>query len=437
MEAVAVSGHTPMVWLTVFFAAALALQWVLQLWLAARQIRHVRAHRHEVPAPFVSRVSLAAHQRAADYTMDTVRLGMVENTVSAVVLLGWTLLGGLNALNQWLLGLMGPGFLQQLVLLLVFGTVAALLGVPWTLYKTFVIEQRYGFNKMTWRLWLGDFLRSSAVGAMLAVPLLAAVLALMQAAGSLWWLWVWALWMGFNVLMMWLYPTVIAPLFNQFKPLENAALRARIETLMARSGFTAQGLFVMDGSRRSAHANAYFTGLGNAKRVVFFDTLLGKLSDAEVEAVLAHELGHFKHRHITKRLITFCVLSLAGLALLGWLLQQSWFFTGLGVEPMLVEGTTQVAAANSALALILFSMLVSVVGALVQPVWAQLSRKHEFEADAYAAQQADAKALAAALLKLYEDNASTLTPDPLYARFHYSHPPATERLARLGAMTPG
>ncbi|RMX03524.1 M48 family peptidase [Corticibacter populi] len=426
----------PALLLTLLFAAALAVHLLLELWLAARQLRHVVQHRGAVPPAFAGHVSLRAHQRAADYTVDAVRLGMLENTFSAVVLLGWTLLGGLDALNQALQAWLGQGFVQQLTLLLAFGVISGLLGLPWGLYKTFVIEQRHGFNRMTARLWLADGLRALLVAALLGVPLAAAVLWLMQVAGNSWWLWAWALWMGFNLLMMWLFPTVIAPLFNQFKPLEDEALKTRILALMDKSGFRAQGLFVMDGSRRSAHANAYFTGLGSAKRVVFFDTLLAKLNAGEIEAVLAHELGHFRNHHVTKRLLSFFVLSLAGFALLGWLLHQPWFFAGLGVMPSLLDaGGLAPVSANSALALILFSMLVSVFGGLLQPLWSQLSRKHEFEADAYAATHASGGDLAAALLKLYEDNASTLTPDPLYARFHYSHPPAAERLARLpGAL---
>lgn len=425
------------VWIfTILFASAIVLQLGIELWLAMRQARHVTQHRGVVPPAFAHRMTLFAHQRAADYTVDCVRLGMLENVFSALVLISWTLLGGLDALNQALLSWTGPGFIQQLSVLLVFAAVSALLGLPWSLFKTFVIEQRYGFNKMTMRLWLADALKSMLVAAMLGIPLAAAVLWLMQMAGSLWWLWAWALWVGFNVLLMWLFPTVIAPLFNRFKPLEDIQLKERIEALMARSGFQAQGLFVMDGSKRSAHANAYFTGLGNAKRVVFFDTLLNKLSPAELEAVLAHELGHFKYKHITKRLWSFFALSFVGFAALGWLLHQAWFYWGLGVMPAMAVHTTGFELAvgnNSALALILFSMVISVFGALFQPIWSQLSRKHEFEADAYAVAQTNSQDLANALLKLYEDNASTLTPDPLYARFHYSHPPATERLARMQA----
>lgn len=422
-------------WLfTIVFAAGLALHLLLELWLAVRQARYVTAHRQAVPAAFAQRIGLKAHQRAADYTVDSVRLGMVENVFSAMVLIAWTLLGGLDALNRVLLSWTGPGFVQQLALLLVFGAVAALLGLPWSLYKTFVIEERYGFNKMTWRLWLTDGFKSLLVGALLGIPLVAAVLWLMQQAGSWWWLWSWAVWVGFNILMMWLFPTVIAPLFNRFQPLHNADLKQRILALMERSGFRAQGLFVMDGSKRSAHANAYFTGLGNAKRVVFFDTLLNKLSPGEVEAVLAHELGHFKYKHITKRLWSFFALSFAAFAALGWLMHQTWFYWGLGVMPVMGSAAGLDAAVNnSALALILFSIVIGVFGSLFQPIWSQTSRKHEFEADAYAVAQTNHHDLANALLKLYEDNASTLTPDPLYARFHYSHPPATERLARMQA----
>lgn len=430
------SSFSPVWIFTVLFASALVLQLGIELWLAMRQARHVTQHRGVVPAAFAHRMSLFAHQRAADYTVDCVRLGMLENVFSALVLISWTLLGGLDALNQALLSWTGPGFIQQLLVLLAFAAVSALLGLPWSLFKTFVIEQRYGFNKMTARLWLSDALKSMLVAALLGIPLAATVLWLMQMAGSLWWLWAWALWVGFNVLLMWLFPTVIAPLFNRFKPLEDIQLKERIEALMARSGFQAQGLFVMDGSKRSAHANAYFTGLGNAKRVVFFDTLLNKLSPAELEAVLAHELGHFKYRHITKRLWSFFALSFVGFAALGWLLHQAWFYWGLGVMPAMAVNTTGFELAvgnNSALALILFSMVISVFGGLFQPIWSQLSRKHEFEADAYAVAQTNSQDLANALLKLYEDNASTLTPDPLYARFHYSHPPATERLARMQA----
>lgn len=420
--------------LTAFFLFALVAHLGIDLYLARRQINHVRLHRGAVPSAFQKNITLPAHKKAADYTVTSVRFGMREAVWSALVLIGWTFFGGLNALNHALSEWMGAGFGQQLVLLLAFGAISSLLSMPWTLYKTFRIEERFGFNKMTLKLWLKDSLSGLVVGLIVGVPLLAAILGLMQAAGSLWWLWAWAVWTGFGLLMMWLFPTFIAPLFNKFKPLEDQELKTRILDLMERSGFKAQGLYVMDGSKRSAHANAYFTGLGNAKRVVFFDTLINKLSPAEIEAVLAHELGHFKCKHITKRMVSSFALSFLAFALLGWLVQQPWFFFGLNVVPTLTQaGTHTAVGANSALALIVFSMLAGVVGGLVQPLWAQLSRKHEFEADAYAVEHASGEDLANALLKLYKDNASTLTPDPLYAQFHYSHPPASERLARMKA----
>ncbi|HWH84586.1 MAG TPA: M48 family metallopeptidase, partial [Burkholderiaceae bacterium] len=312
----------------------------------------------------------------------------------------------------------------QLALLGAFAAIGAVIELPLELYGTFVVEQRFGFNRMTWRLYLADTLKGLAVALLIGTPIAALVLWLMSAAGTMWWLWAWGAWMAFNVLILVLYPTVIAPLFNTFKPLDDETLAARVQALMARCGFAAKGLFVMDGSRRSAHANAYFTGFGAAKRVVFFDTLLGKLTPGEVEAVLAHELGHFKHRHVTKRIAAMFALSLGGFALLGWLATQSWFYLGLGVRPSL-------AAPNDALALLLFLLATPVFAFFVSPLFARLSRRHEFEADAYACRQADGRDLAAALLKLHEDNAATLTPDPLYVRFYYSHPPASERLAAL------
>jgi STE24 endopeptidase len=309
-----------------------------------------------------------------------------------------------------------------------FALISGAIDLPATLYQTFVIEQRFGFNQMTPRLWLADLARSTLVGSAVGLPIAWLILWLMGAAGPLWWLWAWGAWMGFNLLLMVVFPLFIAPLFNKFEPLADESLKSRVTALMQRCGFTAKGLFVMDGSRRSAHANAYFTGFGAAKRVVFYDTLLKQLTPGEVEAVLAHELGHFKHKHIMRRLVGLFALSLAGFALLGWLSSRGWFYTGLGVQPNLnLEGS----APNDALALLLFLLAAPVFTVFIMPLMTQLSRRHEFQADAYAAAQADGSALASALLKLYEDNASTLTPDPVYARFYYSHPPATERLARL------
>ena len=416
---------------TLVFAGLLLAGLALRLWLATRQIRHVAQHRGAVPTAFAHRIPLAAHQKAADYTIAKARFGLLEMALATAVVLGWTLLGGLDALNQALLSWLGGGMLQQLALLACFVLIGGAVDLPVALYQTFVIEQRFGFNQMTPRLWLADLLKSTLLGAVIGLPIAALILWLMGAAGPLWWLWAWGTWMGFNLLLMVVFPLFIAPLFNKFQPLEDESLKARVTALMQRCGFAAKGLFVMDGSRRSAHANAYFTGVGKAKRVVFYDTLLKQLSPGEVEAVLAHELGHFKHKHITRRLVGMFAISLAGFALLGWLSTRAWFYTGLGVQPNLMLPGVPGAAPNDALALLLFLLAAPVFTLFVTPVLAQLSRRHEFQADAYAAAQSSGDDLASALLKLYEDNASTLTPDPVFAKFYYSHPPATERLARL------
>ena len=413
--------------LTVLFVAALLASLVVKFWLTTRQMRHVAAHRGGVPPAFAGSVGLAAHQRAADYTLAKGRLGLLSTAFGSALLLGWTLLGGLDVLNAALLanvlphlGAMG----YQLALLMAFVLISALLDLPFELYSTFRLEQRFGFNRTTLRLFAIDLLKNSAVGALVGLPLAALVLWIMGATGGLWWLWAWGAWVGFNLLIMVVYPTLIAPIFNTFEPLADEALKVRVHALMQRCGFAAKGLFVMDGSRRSAHGNAYFTGLGAAKRVVFYDTLLAKLNPGEVEAVLAHELGHFKHRHIRQRIVMVFAISLAALALLGWLAGQAGFYAGLGVQP-------NIAAPNDALALLLFMLVVPVFSFFAAPLGAQLSRKHEFQADAYACAQASSADLASALLKLHEDNAATLTPDPVYVRFYYSHPPATERLAAL------
>jgi len=413
--------------LTLTFALALLISVAVKFWLATRHVRHVARHRGAVPAAFAQTISLAAHQKAADYTLAKMRLGTIELALGTAVLLGWTLLGGLSWLNQTLMSWTNPGMAQQLALLATFSAVNGVIDLPLSLYQTFVLEQRFDFNKMTPKLWLMDFLKSTLMGAALGLPVAALVLWLMAATGSLWWLWAWVFWMGFNLLLLVIYPTLIAPLFNKFTPLTDETLKARVTALMQRCGFAAKGLFVMDGSNRSAHANAYFTGFGAAKRVVFYDTLLSKLSPAEVDAVLAHELGHFKHKHVFKRIVAMFAMSLAGLALLGWLAQQSWFYTGLGVHP-------NVAGPNDALALLLFMLALPVFTFFISPLLAQLSRKHEFEADAFAVAQTSGQDLSTALLKLYEDNAATLTPDPVYMAFYYSHPGASERLARMTAV---
>ena len=414
---------------TSVFAAVLVVGLLVRFYLATRQIRHVAQNRNAVPAAFAATISLESHQKAADYTITKARFGLLEMAFGAALLLSWTLLGGIDALNQAInsTSLASYGSLvPQLALLAVFAVISGLLDLPFTLYSTFKIEERFGFNKMTFKLWLTDMVKGLAVGVVIGLPIVALNLWLMSSAGGLWWLWAWSAWMGFNLLILVMYPTVIAPLFNKFKPLDDEPLKARVTALMQRCGFAAKGLFVMDGSKRSAHANAYFTGFGAAKRVVFYDTLLKQLSPAEVDAVLAHELGHFKHKHIIKRIIGMFAMSLVGFALLGWLSSQVWFYTGLGIRPNLNGG-------NDALALLLFMLVVPLFSFFISPIFAQFSRKHEFEADAYAAQQTDGKDLQSALLKLYQDNASTLTPDPVYVKFYYSHPPASERLARMTA----
>jgi STE24 endopeptidase len=417
----------PSYWISLVFAVTLLLTVVLKFWLTSRQVRHVAAHRGAVPAAFADTVILAAHQKAADYTIVRSRFGLLTLALGTALLLGWTLLGGLDALNAAVRDAVQPrggDLAYELALLVSFALIAGLLDAPLELYNTFRIEQRFGFNRTTWRLYLADTAKGLLVGALVGLPLAALVLWLMASAGAWWWLWAWLAWVGFQLLMLVLYPTVIAPLFNKFEPLPDESLRQRVQALMARCGFAAKGLFVMDGSRRSAHANAYFTGLGAAKRVVFFDTLLARLTAGEVEAVLAHELGHFKLRHVPKRMAVIFALSLVALALLGWLSQQPWFYSGLGVTP-------NRGAPNDALALLLFTLALPPLTFPLVPLASRVSRQHEFEADAYACAHASGRDLSSALLKLHEDNAGTLTPDPLYARFYYSHPPASERLAAL------
>ncbi|TMS59635.1 M48 family metallopeptidase [Imbroritus primus] len=412
--------------LTYLFLLALITMVIVKLWLASRQIRHVARHRQAVPARFADTITLDAHQKAADYTVAKTRLSMLDIGVSAAVLLGFTLLGGLQWLNLFWLETFGPGYAYGVALIASVVLISSLVELPFSLYGQFGIEERYGFNKMTLRLYFADLVKSTLIGAALGLPLLVAVLWLMERMGDLWWVWTWVVWMGFNLLLLVLYPTVIAPLFNKFEPLEDLSLKQRIEALLQRCGFASKGLFVMDGSRRSAHGNAYFTGFGASKRIVFFDTLLNRLDADEIEAVLAHELGHFKRHHILKRIVVTFAISLGVLAMLGWLAGKPWFYTGLGVEPNLMTD-------NNALALILFFLTLPVFTFLLGPIASLSSRKHEFEADAYAAGIANANHLVSALVKLYKDNASTLTPDPVYSAFYYSHPPASQRIARLEA----
>jgi STE24 endopeptidase len=410
--------------LTVAFVVFLLAMVGLKYWLAWRQIRHVTAHADAVPRQFADRVSLDAHRRAAAYTVEKTRLGLFETATGALLLVGVTLLGGLDWIVGRLAALGTSDFVLQMLVVSVVLLLVSLLDLPFAWYRQFHIEQKYGFNRMTLGLWLADLGKSLVLTALLGLPLLAAVLWLMQEAGDLWWFYAWLLWVGFNALVLVLYPTLIAPIFNKFEPLKDGGLAERIGALLTRTGFSSKGVFVMDGSRRSAHGNAYFTGLGRAKRIVFFDTLVERLAPSEIEAVLAHELGHFKLKHIAKRLVYTFLASLGFLALLGWLITQSWFYAGLGVTPSLT-------GSNHGVALVLFALVLPVFTFVFAPIVSLLSRKHEFEADAFAARHASAGDLVNALVKLYQDNASTLTPDPLHSAFYDSHPPASIRIERL------
>ena len=409
---------------SILFIGFLAVSVIVQFWLASRQIRHILTHRNAVPSQFSEKIPLAAHQKAADYTIAKTKFGMLNLLVGTGVLIGFTLLGGLQSLSNALLDLLGHGMLEQMALLAAFGVITSVIDLPFDYYKQFVLEEKFGFNKMTLRLFIVDMVKGALLGAAIGLPLIWVILTLMAKAGDLWWLYAWLVWIGFQLLMLVLYPTLIAPLFNKFTPLTDDSLRARIENLMSRVGFASKGLFVMDGSKRSAHGNAYFSGFGGAKRIVFFDTLLARLAPQEIEAVLAHELGHFKLKHIVKRIAVMFALSLGFLALLGYLKGQSWFYTGLGVEPMLTSS-------NDAVALLLFALVLPVFTFLLSPLTSISSRKHEFEADAFASKYTNAQDLVSALVKLYEDNASTLTPDPLHSAFYDSHPPASVRIDRL------
>ena len=409
-------------WITLIFLLALVLSLVIQFWLDRRQLTHVLRHRDAVPDAFKERIPLDAHQKAADYTVTRTRLGIMELVLGTILLLLWTLGGGLQFVDTFWRGLALSPLVTGVVVIFSILIISALLELPVSIYRTFVIEHRFGFNRTTAGVFIGDQFKTLLVLLILGVPLATLVLWLMQDADPLWWLYVWAVWMGFSLLMLWAWPAFIAPLFNKFVPLDNQELKQRIENLLSRCGFQSNGVFVMDGSKRSSHGNAYFSGLGTNKRIVFFDTLLKSLNPEEVEAVLAHELGHFKRRHIQKRIISMAVISLVGLAILAWLINLPEFYTGLGVSNP-----------STYMALILFMMVSPVFSLYLQPLMAYFSRKHEFEADDYAAQQSNAAVLIQALVKLYEENASTLTPDPIYSAFHDSHPPAPVRVAHLSS----
>lgn len=405
---------------TALFVSAVLTNTLIKLWLAYRQLDHVARHRTEVPVAFREKIGLSAHQKAADYTRTLVRFGMASALFDAALLLAFTLGGGIQWLSIWSSATLTGTLMQGAALVVATLMLQSLLASPFDLYRTFNIEARFGFNKMTLKLYLLDTLKGLLLGAALGLPLLLGVLWLMERMGDLWWLYVWGVWVTFNLLLLFIYPTYIAPLFNDFEPLQDEAQKARIEALLDRCGFAASGLFVMDGSKRSTHGNAYFTGFGKTKRIVFFDTLLQRLTPGEIDAVLAHELGHFKRRHVLKRIAYTFAISLGFLWLLAQLLHAPWFFQGLGVSHD-----------STALALLLFFMVLPVFTFLLHPIASAYSRKHEFEADAYAAQQTDAHELVNALVKLYQDNAKTLTPDPLYAIFYESHPPAPQRIAHL------
>jgi len=407
-------------WVSYIFLTALGLSIIVQLWLDNRHTRHVRLHRDAVPEAFSENIKLEAHQKAADYTLAKVNSGFFDMLISTILLLFWTLGGGLEWLDTSLrtfeLSAVYTGILVILSLMLISGIV----DLPMSLYRTFVLEQRFGFNRMTLGLFIADIFKNLIVSLLIGAPLIFVVLWLMEDANQFWWIYVWAVWMGFSLLMMWAWPAFIAPIFNKFEPLEDASLKQQIEDLLQRCGFKSNGVFVMDGSKRSSHGNAYFSGLGANKRIVFFDTLLKSLKADEVEAVLAHELGHFKRKHIQKRILSMALLSLISLAILAWLLTLPEFFNGLGVSHP-----------STYMGLILFMMVIPLFNLYLHPLMSYFSRKHEFEADEYAAKQSDAKNLISALVKLYEENANTLTPDPLYSAFHDSHPPAPVRIAHL------
>ncbi len=405
---------------TLIFLFAVTLSFAVEFWLAKRQASHVAEHRNAVPDAFVNSVSLSAHQKAADYTLAKGKLGDIDRIVSIAVLLLFTLGGGINLAFQcwtnWVASPLwaGVGAVATTFLLM------SLIEIPSSLYQTFVIEEQFGFNKSSKQQFIKDQFMQLGLSAAIGLPLLALILWVMDSIGASWWLWAWAILMSFSLLMSWLFPTVIAPLFNKFTPMEDGPLKDRIQNLLSRCGFNSQGIFIMDSSKRSGHGNAYFTGLGNNKRIVFFDNLVNSLEDEELEAVLAHELGHFKCKHVIKMLVATAIMSLISFGLLGWLIDKPWFFEGLGVQQP-----------SNAAALLLFTLVSSTFTFFMQPISAYFQRKFEFEADDFASANAKASKMISGLVKLYEENASTLTPDPLYSAFHYSHPPAAIRIAHL------
>ena len=412
---------------TLLFLIFLLLSFGFGAVLSLRHMSHVRAHRATVPTEFRDAISLEAHQKAADYTIARKRVGLIESGFDVLMLLALTLGGGLFLIHEFSANYFAGPYLLGMAIFAGLAIVSAIISTPFDVYRTFVIEARFGFNKVTWKLYLLDGLKGLLLSAAIGIPLLLVVFWLMEKMGPLWWLYVWLVWLGFSLAMLAIYPNFIAPLFNKFNPLADASLKERIESLLNRCGFTSSGLFVMDGSRRSSHGNAYFTGFGKTKRIVFFDTLIERLTPSEIEAVLAHELGHFKRKHIVKMIVGQFALTFVILAILGWIIDKPWFYTGLGFP---LNGS----APHVAVSLLLFFLVLPVFTFWLTPVGSLISRKHEFEADAYAAQQTQANDLITALVKLYRDNASTLTPDPLHSAVYDSHPPASIRIAHLKAM---
>ena len=409
---------------TLIFLIFLFATTITRLWLSYRQVRHIQSHRDQVPAAFAEKISLEEHQKAADYSTVKLRFGRLGLGWEVCLLLLWTLGGGLNMVDLWWQSYALSPLWTGIAVILSMTLLMSLLDLPFSLYSTFVIEERFGFNKMTAKIWLTDLFKSSLLMLVIGVPLIAMILWLMNQAGEFWWIYAWSVWTAFSLLMIWAYPAFIAPLFNKFSALEEGSMKQRIESLLQRCGFTSQGVFIVDGSKRSAHGNAYFTGFGNNKRIVFYDTLLESLSEDEVEAVLAHELGHFKRNHIKKSLVLSIMMTFGGFALLAWLMNSAWFYSSLGIEN-----------ASTYTALMLFMFVMPVFTFFITPLFSAMSRKHEFEADDFAKQQSNYRDLVSALVNMYRENASTLTPDPIHSMFYDSHPPASIRINHLEAST--
>jgi STE24 endopeptidase len=404
------------------FIAFLIASVLTRSWLSVRQINHIKQHRNAVPQAFAEKISIEDHQKAADYSLTKLKFGRFTLAWETLWLLAWTIGGGINYVDNWWNSYNLTDLWSGIAVILSITLLMALLDLPFSLYTTFVIEEKYGFNKMTIKIWFIDLLKSAFLMLAIGVPMIAVILWLMNQAGTYWWIYAWSVWTAFSLIMIWAYPAFIAPLFNKFTPLQDESLKSRIESLLNRCGFKSQGVFVVDGSKRSAHGNAYFSGFGNNKRIVFYDTLLDTLSENEVEAVLAHELGHFKRNHIKKSMLLSILMTFAGFALLAWLLDSTWFYSAMGIQ-----------SPSTHTALILFMMVLPVFTYFISPLFSALSRKHEFEADDFAKQQSDYRALISALVNMYRDNASTLTPDPIHSMFYDSHPPASIRIAHLEA----